>query len=154
VTSQSQGEYSLAFESLVQQPDDTIGLLAYSLFKAGIRERVRAGQEVPPHLRNPTAADIEAYRGSASRILEKYADQVITEAEPEIAARARGTARDEIIEVVRGRTRAWQAIGYGVAAWFISIVITIVVVVAAPSWVLRLANQINPAEQVAPQKTP
>ena len=128
MTSQSQGEYSLAFESLVQQPDDTIGLLAYSLFKAGIRERVRAGQEVPPHLRNPTAADIEAYRGSASRILEKYADQVITEAEPEIA--------------------------YGVAAWFISIVITIVVVVAAPSWVLRLANQINPAEQVAPQKTP
>ena len=61
--------YSRAFETLVQGPDeDIVGLLAYSLFKASIRERVRGGQDVPRHLRNPTTAETDAYRGQAERI--------------------------------------------------------------------------------------
>ena len=94
--SEATPSYSRAFETLVREPEDIVGLLAYSLFKASIRERVRGGQEVPRHLRNPTAAETDAYRGQAERILERYAEGVIAEAEPGITAAARGTAKDEI----------------------------------------------------------
>lgn len=145
--SEATSSYSRAFETLVREPEDIVGLLAYSLFKASIRERVRGGQEVPRHLRNPTAAETDAYRGQAERILERYAEGVIAEAEPGITAAARGTAKDEIIAEVRNRTRAWPAIGYGVVAWFISIVITVVVVLASPGWVRDLVNHVTPVEQ-------
>ena len=145
--SEATPSYSRAFETLVREPEDIVGLLAYSLFKASIRERVRGGQEVPQHLRNPTAAETDAYRGQAERILERYAEGVIAEAEPGITAAARGTAKDEIITEVRNRTRAWPAIGYGVVAWFISIVITVVVVLASPGWVRDLVNHVTPVEQ-------
>jgi hypothetical protein len=142
--------YSLAFETLVQGPDDDIvGLLAYSIFKASIRERVKSGQDVPRHLRNPTHAETEAYRGRAERILERYAERVIADAEPGITAAARGSAKDEIIEVVRSRTRGSSAIGYGVVAWFISIVITVIVVLASPGWVRDLVSHVTPVEQAA-----
>lgn len=52
--------HSKAFETLVQEPDDVVGYLAYALYKEGIRERVRAGQDVPRYLRNPTKPDTEA----------------------------------------------------------------------------------------------
>ncbi len=145
--SEATSSYSLAFETFVREPEDIVGLLAYSLFKASIRERVRGGQEVPRHLRNPTAAETDAYPGQAERILERYAEGVIAEAEPGITTAARGTAKDEIIAEVRSRTRAWPAIGYGVVAWFISIVITVVVVLASPGWVRDLLNHVTPVEQ-------
>jgi hypothetical protein len=144
--------YSRAFETLVRGPnEDIVGLLAYSLFKASIRERVIGGQVVPRPLRNPTTADTDAYRGQAERILEQYAEKVIADAEPAITAAARGTAKDEIIAAVHNRTRAWQAIGYGVVAWFISIVVTVAVVLASPGWVRELVNHVTPAEQTSPR---
>ena len=76
---------------------------------------------------------------------------MIADAEPAITASARGTAKDEIIAEVRSRTRAWPAIGYGVVAWFISIVITVVVVLASPGWVRELVNHVTPAEQTVPK---
>jgi hypothetical protein len=153
-------EYSRAFETLVQEgdEDDVVGLLAYSLFKSSIRERVRIGQTVPLHLRTPTVAERDAYRGRATRILERYAEGAIAEAEPDITETARAAAKSEIITemgmvktTVIDRTRAWPAIGYGVAAWFISIVITVVITLAAPGWVLNLVNHVNQAERTAPK---
>jgi len=153
-------EYSRAFETLVQEGDqsDIVGLLAYGLFKASIRERVRGGQEVPRHLRNPTEAEIHAYRGQAVRILEQYAEAAIAEATPDIVESARTGAKAEVIaeissvrSTVIDRTRAWPAIWYGVAAWFISIVITVFVVLASPGWVRDLVNHVAPTEQRSPR---
>lgn len=149
-------EYSRAFETLVEEgdEDDVVGLLAYSLFKSSIRERVRLGQTVPIHLRTPTVAERDAYRGRATRILERYAEGAIAEAEPDITETARAAAKSEIITeigsvktLVTDRTRAWPAIGYGVAAWLISIVITVVVVLASPGWVRDLVNHVAPTDQ-------
>ncbi len=153
-------EYSRAFETLVEEGDeqDIVGLLAYSLFKAGIRERVRSGDDFPRHLRTPTTADRRAYRGQAERILELYGKGAIADATPDIEESARSSAKAEILgEVERVRitvidhTRAWPAIGYGVVAWFISIFITVMVTLAAPGWVMNLVNHVSPSEQAAPK---
>ena len=153
-------EYSRAFEALVEEGDeqDIVGLLAYSLFKASIRERTRSGQEVPRDLRDPTKSEREAYRGRAERILEKYGQGTIAEATPDILESARTGAKADIlreIEQVRAtvidRTSAVPAIGYGILAWFISIIITLVITFAAPGWVTNLVNRISPTEQVAPK---
>lgn len=153
-------EYSQAFEALVEEGDeqDIVGLLAYSLFKASIRERVRSGQDVPRHLRTPTATEIHAYRGQAERILERYGQAAIADATPDIVESARTGAKAEILgevervrSMVIARTRAWPAIGYGVAAWFISIIITLVITLAAPGWVMNLVNHVSPPEQATPK---
>ena len=39
--------HSKAFETFVRDTEDLVGLLAYAFYKESIRERVRAGQDVP-----------------------------------------------------------------------------------------------------------
>ena len=137
--------YSKAFETLIREPDeDIVGLLAYSFFKASIRERVRDGQDVPRHLRNPTKAETDAYRGRAERILERYAAQAIADAEPGITAAAQGAAKGEIISEIRRRTGVGAAIVAGVVVWIVTIVLTIVAVFAAPDWVRALVQHVTP----------
>jgi hypothetical protein len=136
--------YSKAFEDFVQDPDDIVGLLAYAFFKAGIRERVATGQNVPRELRNPTQADIEAYRGRAERALELYATKAIEDAEPGITAAAHGTAKDEIIREVQRRTGLWPAVVSGVVVWVVTILLTIVAVFGAPGWVRALVEHAIP----------
>lgn len=152
--------HSRAFEILVQEGDepDIVGLLAYSFFKESIRERARSGGDVPANLRTPTLAERSAFRGQAERILEKYGQAAIAEAAPDIAEAARAGARAEIIAeidkvrtTVIDRTRGWPAIGYGVVAWFVSIVITVIITLAAPGWVMNLVNHLTPPEQAVPK---
>jgi hypothetical protein len=144
--------YSRAFEALVREgdEDDVVGLLAYSLFKSSIRERVRSGQDVPLWMHNPTATEIGIHRGQATRILERYGAAAVDEATPDIVESARAGAKSEIMaeiglvrSTILSRTRAGPTIGYGVAAWFISIVITLVITLAAPGWVMNLVNHVN-----------
>ena len=137
--------YSKAFETLVQEPDeDIVGLLAYSFFKASIRERVQLGQDVPRHLRNPTKAETEAYRGRAERILERYAAKVIADAEPGIIAAAQGVAKGEIIAEIKSRTGLGPAIVTGIVVWVMTIILTIAAVYAAPDWVRSLVRHATP----------
>ena len=136
--------YSKAFETLVQSDDDIVGLLAYSLFKASVRERVRTGQSVPRDLRTPTKAETNAYRGQAERILEEYANRAIEDAEPGIAARAQDDARSEIISTIRQRTGLWSNIVTGVVVWLVTIALTALVVFAAPDWVRSLVEHATP----------
>ncbi|HUB43688.1 MAG TPA: hypothetical protein VMB73_01765 [Acetobacteraceae bacterium] len=137
--------YSKAFETLVREPDeDIVGLLAYSLFKESVRERVINGQDVPRDLRTPTKAETDAYRGRAERILERYAAQAIADAEPDIVAAAQGAATTEIIAEVRKRTGLWQAVVAGVVVWVVTIILTIVVVFGAPDWVRALVQHATP----------
>ena len=137
--------YSKAFETLIREPDeDIVGLLAYSFFKASIRERVRDGQDVPRHLRNPTKAETDAYRGRAERVLEQYAEQAIEDAEPGIITAAQGAAKNEIITQIKSRTGLWPAIVTGVVVWVVTIILTIAAVFAAPDWVRALVQHASP----------
>jgi hypothetical protein len=81
----------------------------------------------------------------------------IAEATPDIIELARTGAKAEILgEVDRvrttviERTRAWSTIVYGIMAWFISIIITVVITLAAPGWVMNLVSHISPPEATAP----
>jgi hypothetical protein len=141
--SQPDKSYSKAFETFVQDPEDIVGLLAYGFFKAGIRERAAAGQDVPRELRNPTQADTEAYRGRAERTLELYATKAIEDAEPGITAAAHSVAKDEIIREVRKRTGFGTAVASGVVAWIITILLTIAVVFSAPGWVRAIVDHVT-----------
>jgi len=133
--------YSKAFETLVSEPDeDIVGLLAYSLFKASIRERAQAGQDVRGPLRNPTKTEAAAYRGQAERILETYAAQAIEDARPGIVATAQSAAKTEIIAEIRRRTGWWPTIVAGMVVWVVTIILTVGVVLIAPDWVRGLVQ--------------
>ncbi|HEY8289417.1 MAG TPA: hypothetical protein VIG49_09125, partial [Acetobacteraceae bacterium] len=80
----------------------------------------------------------------------KYGAAAISEATPDIVEGARTGAKSEILAAiiavksdVVSRTRAWPAIGHGVAAWFTSVLITVVITLAAPGWVMNLVNHVN-----------
>jgi hypothetical protein len=136
--------YSKAFETFVRDPEDIVGFLAYALFKESIRERVRAGQAVPPYLRDPTKPDAAAYRGRAERALELYAEKAIDDATPAIVAGAQSGAKGEIIAEIRSSTGLWANITTGVVVWLVTIILTVVVVSGAPSWVRGLVEHVAP----------
>lgn len=137
--------YSKAFETLVQEPDeDLVGLLAYGFFKTSVRERVRAGQTIPLYLRSPTKSEVDAFRGRAERVLERYAAEAIAEAEPQITAAAHGSAKDAIIAEVRRRTGFGPAVFAGVVVWIVTILLTVAVVFSAPDWVRGLFEHVSP----------
>jgi hypothetical protein len=139
-----QTDYSKAFETLIRQPEDIVGLLAYGFFKTSIRERVRAGQHVPLALRNPTKSETEAFRGQAERILERYAAQAIADAEPGIVAAAHSSAKNEVIAEIRQRTGIRASVVTGVVVWIVTIALTVLVVFAAPGWVRALVEHSTP----------
>jgi hypothetical protein len=146
--------YSKAFETLIREPEDIVGILAYGFFKTSIRERVRSGQDVPRHLRNPTKSETDAFRGQAERILERYAAQAIADAEPAITAAAHGMAKNEIITEIRNRTGIGPSIGTGVIVWIVTILLTMAVVFAAPDWVRGLVEHVSPQMNGPPSPHP
>src|SRR3546814_756696 len=76
--------YSRAFDNIVQGPDDTVGLLAYALFKQGVREDAAEGRRGDGGLRNPPATVVRVHRDAAQRILEEFASNAIAEAIHEV----------------------------------------------------------------------
>ena len=78
------GGYSRAFDNIVQSPDDTVGLLAYALFKQGVRESAAIGRKDETAQRNPPPTVVRVYRDAAQRILEEFASNAIAEATPEV----------------------------------------------------------------------
>jgi hypothetical protein len=69
---------------------------------------------------------------------------VIADAEPAITAAAHGTAKTEIISEIRNRTGVWPSIVTGVIVWVVTIILTMVVVFAAPEWVRGLVEHVTP----------
>lgn len=129
--------YSTAFERLVRDEDDLIGLLAYAHYKSDKRDLARSGTVGPDDLarHHLTLTDrlIQQYRDNALRRLEAYAEQVVSAAEPEIQERTRTDAIEAnanvILTELRSRTLWWQAILWNVLAWLISLAITGLVLV-------------------------
>ncbi len=131
--------YSRAFDNIVQRPNDTVGLLAYALFKQGVREEAAAGRRVDGGSRNPPETAVRVYRDAARRILEEFASNAIAEATPEGSHSSILAAVMSVEAGVKShidqKTNWKNAIGMNLIAWVITIAVTalILVLYALPS---------------------
>ncbi len=138
--------HSRAFERLVDGPDEVFGLLAYALYKRTIHERRLGGfRATPPADRHPTATEIDAYRNQARRYLSTFGAAAVAAERANIIEEALGENRAALAAEIRRTTSFWMSVLTGVVAWLISIVLTILVVFAAPdcvtAWVRHLASR-------------
>ncbi len=137
------GSYSKALANFVETPDDVEGLLAYALYKRTINERRSLGISVSNDQRDPQKHEIEIYRTQAARYLETSGATVIEAERAGIIAEGVQESTFELIrriDVLPREIKAstgfwWPGVVVGVVAWLISIVITILIVLAAPDWV-------------------
>lgn len=150
-------DYSRAFETLVEDPNDLVGLLAYALYKQTVREAVSVGRPIlPPSHRFPAATERAAYRGDAERRLQSFAAAATDEATPDIIARGVGVAVEaakiELMQTIHRRTHFLSAIGVNLAAWVITLAITVLLLVTVylPSWQSNLVDRIKAAQPALP----
>lgn len=137
------GEYSKAFTNFVEAPDDVEGLLAYALYKRTINEHRSLGRSSSNDQRDPQKHEIEIYRTQAARYLETFGATVIEAERANIIAQGVQESTFELVrrlDVISKEIRSstgfwWPGVVVGVVAWLISIVLTILVVFAAPDWV-------------------
>lgn len=136
-------EYSKAFINFVEASDDVEGLLAYALYKRTINERRSLGFSESDGKRDPQKQEIEIYRTQAVRYLETFGATVIEAERANIIAQGVRESTLELSRKLEGLSKEirastgfwWPGVVVGVVAWLISIVLTILVVFAAPDWV-------------------
>jgi hypothetical protein len=124
-------EYSRAFENLVEDDNDIVGLLAYALFKQSVRE---AAQERQPAAfsRNPPASVVKTYRLSAERRLEEFASVIVDAQRAELMEGATVEAIKNAASEIRAHTT--QRTGFGsalltnVVAWVLTLAITVFII--------------------------
>ena len=147
--------YSKAFDNLVSGDDDIVGLLAYALFKQGVREQAERGlSRSPGETRDPSPTIVRAYRESAEKRIAEIVTDSIDRATPEIQRSATLdaviTAEANIKTHVSSRTGFWPAILTNVLAWAFTLVITILILslVNLPDLARSIANNLSngPAE--------
>jgi hypothetical protein len=133
--------HSKAFETLVENADDLVGLIAYALYKQSLREDAEQGKPVAPsHSREPTATLVKAFRGDAERRLQNFASVAFEEAAPGLIVDAFGgrldTAVIEINQTIKERTSMKSAVVSNMVAWALTIVATFLIVGALylPDW--------------------
>jgi hypothetical protein len=139
--------YSKAFEKLVLEDDDVVGLLAYALYKQTINENVCNGKTgVIPEDRDPQPKEVKLYRDQAESYLRTFAQvaidkeraNIISSALPESIAVVTGRlvqAENNIVGYIKSATGFWwPGVGIGIVAWLISLAITVLVVSQAPEW--------------------
>jgi hypothetical protein len=144
--------HSTAFESFVGANDDLTGLVAYALYKQVIREKAAAGITTPSGHRQPTPTELDNYRNAAKGHLQRFAAEVTTAATPQIIAEALGTsietAQVEVVKAIHRRTSFWSAIGTNLAAWVITLAITVLLLIGVylPNWQSHLIEAIRAAQ--------
>jgi hypothetical protein len=140
-------EYSRAFDNIVQDENDVVGLLAYALYKRAIREEAEAGNRSDGDGRNPSRTVVETYRAAAERKIEEVVQQTFDAAQPELqmsaAIDAVETARSNIVEHVTNRTAWLPAVITNVLAWAFTLFITLLAFMAfdRPSPVEVIADE-------------
>ncbi|WP_349601241.1 hypothetical protein [Azospirillum argentinense] len=139
--------FSKAFDNMVQGSDDTVGLLAYALFKQAIREDAARGVRTNGATRDPTATMVEVFRSSAKRRLEEFANKAIVEATPDLQQSGFSNAvtaltqnldavQANLMTHVEQRTNWKSAIGTNLVAWVITLAVTVLILNAIylPIW--------------------
>lgn len=143
--------YSKAFENFVKETDDTVGLLAYALFKQTINEDAVRGVLTESEKRNPGKILVERFRDSAHRKLEEFGSKMVDEARPILQRSAVSEAlsglndnlesvQANLITCINEKTRIRYGILASLAGWLISIALTILLVTS-----LYLPNLLNNA---------
>jgi hypothetical protein len=138
--------YSRAFDRIVHDADDVVGLLAYALYKEAVREEVSQGAAPNPAARNPPNAVVKIYREAAEQRLSVVINGGIAQATPDIEAAAIGNvvkASENMIttkldgvttrleEHVNKRTGFLSSITTNLIAWLLSLAITIIILLLA-----------------------
>jgi hypothetical protein len=146
--------HSRAFETFVRTQDDLIGLIAYALYKQNLREVAISGRPLPlAAARVPTPTEVSAYRGDAERKLQTFAANAVDMATPDIVERGVGTAIDaatlQLTEVINRRTSARVAIATNIAAWVITLAITVLLLVTVylPDWQADLIEHLKDVQR-------
>lgn len=136
--------YSKAYEVFVEEPGDIVGLLAYALYKRSINERKTNGSDVLVGAqRNPHAHEIETYKSVAENYLRTFAQSAIKEETPNILRKGVKEEIEKIDLILNGWSPYWIGTLTGVVAWFLSLVITIVIALSVPDWVNHLVSHIQ-----------
>ncbi|RNJ64163.1 MAG: hypothetical protein EDM03_07445 [Porphyrobacter sp. IPPAS B-1204] len=127
-------EYSRAFDNIVQDDDDVVGLLAYALFKRAVREDAQDGRKSDGNSRNPSRTVVETYRAASERLLGQVIEASLREAKPELqisaALDAIETASSSIREHVTAKTGIIPALLTNVLAWAFTLVVTVLIFLA------------------------
>lgn|GEM_PF-4380720 len=145
----------------MEAPDDLVGLLSYALYKQTIREAVSRGQAVLPRAsRQPAPTERAAYRGDAERRLELFSASATVAAAPGIIANGLGAsiglAKTEVIQAIHRRTSFATAIGANLAAWAITLAVTVLLLVTVylPNWQASLIERVRAVQAEAPAPKP
>jgi hypothetical protein len=154
-------KYSRAFETLVEDPNDLVGLVAYALYKQTVREAAATGRlTVQPRHRFPTPTERSAYRGNAERRLQSFAAVATQQATPEIMAKGIGSAVEaakvELLQALERRTSFVNAILSNLVAWIITLAVTVLLIVTIylPNWQADLLERIKAAQTPSAISTP
>jgi hypothetical protein len=97
----------------------------------------------------PTPTEVSAYRGDAERRLQTFAANAVDIATPEIVERGVGSAIDaakvELVEVINRRTSTRTAIATNLAAWVITLAVTVLLLVTIylPNWQASLIEHLK-----------
>ncbi|MGY0833752.1 hypothetical protein [Azospirillum argentinense] len=147
--------FSQAFRNFVgDNPKDIEGLLAYALYKQSITEDRERGLPVQPGAsRNPGSNTIDNLRRAARTLLQEYSSKILEAEKPGLQRTAIWAKLDEvsgnlatlqtnIITHVERRTRTWAGVKASVYGWFLSIALTILIVVgfSTPNPVNRIID--------------
>ena len=133
-------EFSRAFDLLVSDPEDVVGLLAYARYKQSIREAAQNGVLTDSAARNLPPATINAFRSAAERLITRIVENAIESATPgilnsELLARVSDVQSDlqsriagseaKLIGHVDGRTSFLNAFWPNLVAWFVTLLIAV-----------------------------
>jgi hypothetical protein len=130
-----QTQYSRAFDNIVQDEEDVVGLLAYALYKRAIREDAQQGQRSNGDTRNPSRTVVETYRQAAERTLSGVIAGSLEAARPELqisaASDAIENAEVRIIGHVSSRTSFGQALLTNIVAWGFTLFVTVLILMVS-----------------------
>lgn len=134
--------FSQAFRNFVgNDPKDIEGLLAYALYKQSITEDRERGLQVQPGAsRNPGTNTIDNLRRAARTLLQEYSSKILEAEKPGLQRTAIWAKLDEVsgnlatlqtnvIAHIDKRTHTWEGVKASVYGWFLSIILTILIVV-------------------------
>lgn len=163
---EEQPAYSRAFEKLVLNSDDVVGLLAYATYKQAIREAAQDGRETDKSSRSLTPSLVSALRSSAEQLLTQIVNDGIAQATPDIQNTATiatlnshhseilttlESERQAIISHVTEKTGFLPSFLTNLAAWFVTLLIavSILYVSSRPSVEETIVGSIEQGEREA-----
>jgi hypothetical protein len=143
--------HSRAFACLVQDNKDTVGLLAYALFKQSINEAAQNGGDIRPRPRALSPTEVTTYRHAAESIIGEAVERTLTENLLEIQQSAAiETVKAEAASVrahIDTRTSFGAALLTNIVAWIVTLAATVLIIwlSAAPDLGRLLAGKEEPA---------